>query len=452
MSQLSQSLLGKKALTGQARRDFKKVDRKVAEAQERAEVLAYLRKEVDGEREQRRREEKEAAEKEDRMLWHTSMTESIKTSELNISWKKIIVFNKGVFTMEKDFGMTLKCLRLVGCGLEEIPQQLGTTLLNLEILQLSSNRIKFVPENLSCLTNLKELGLLSNNIEMLHSKIGLMCSLSKLEIANNRLTKLPDSFAALSKLDRVVLENNLLTILPENLEAMFCCRTLNISNNQLLRLPRCIGRMPSLTTLNASNNQIAYIPNEIVSNKSLKYIRLNRNKISQLPGRIGELRKLVELSVDYNMIGNLPVSFYNLTRLKILRVEGNLITSPPEDIIALGGPAVVDWCRKRFLKDETFRMRQIISATQILLENIVSRDLYDRARFEPNTIINRDPWYSMDIEHLFDDLIPTIAKIWHKEATTGNIKRNGMYEYPFTKKDLLWAFTTFCDTSVRDNR
>jgi hypothetical protein len=207
--------------------------------------------------------------------------------------------------------------------------------------------------------------------------------------------------------------------------------------------------MPSLTSLNASNNQISYIPSEIVSSKTLKVIRLNRNKISQLPGRLGEMRKLVELSIDYNMIGSLPISFYNLTRLKILRVEGNLISVPGEDIIALGGPAVVDWCRKRFLKDETFRMRQIISATQILLENIVARGLYDRAQFEPSTIIGKDPWYAMDLEYLFDELVPNIAKIWRDEAISGKLKRGGMYEFPFTKKDLLWAFTTFCDTSVR---
>ena len=90
-------------------------------------------------------------------------------------------------------------------------------------------------------------------------------------------------------------------------------------------------------------------------------------------GRIGDLKKLQEISVDYNLIKGFPITFYNLTKLKILRVEGNLIANPGEDIVRRGAVAVVEWCRKRFHEDEKFRMRQIISATQQLLEEIVAR-------------------------------------------------------------------------------
>jgi Leucine-rich repeat (LRR) protein len=222
--------------------------------------------------------------------------------------------------------------------------------------------------------------------------------------------------------------------------------------------------MPSLTTLSASQNYIAYIPQEITASQTLRVIRLNRNKISTIPGRIGDMTKLRELSIDYNMVSDLPMGFYHLTRLKTLRVEGNNITMPSEDIISRGAPAVVDWCRKRYLENEEYRMRHIIQQTQLLFIDIVERELFDQALYEPEVEIEGDIWIGCQLEYLFDDLLPQINKIWYKESLGDTVsddsnsdsekraknndqskRKKKINNFPFSRKEVIWAFTSYSD-------
>ena len=93
-------------------------------------------------------------------------------------------------------------------------------------------------------------------------------------------------------------------------------------------------------------------------------------------------------------------------------------------------------------------MRQILTATQELLENITARNLSDPSRFEPNVMIENDPYYALQLDYLFDELIPSIKKIWHQELISKGSIRGRMNSFPYSKKEVLWAYTNFGDTSV----
>ena len=146
---------------------------------------------------------------------------------------------------------------------------------------------------------------------------------------------------------------------------------LNVNNNKLFRLPRCVGRMPSLTSLSASSNALTYIPSQLPMSASLQCLRLNVNQIESLPDRFGDLVQLQELNMDFNKLTRLPTTFWKLTKLKILRIEGNEnMKDPPPEVLGLGGPAVIEYCRANYMDDNVARMRHIILTTQNVLQQV----------------------------------------------------------------------------------
>ena len=152
------------------------------------------------------------------MVWHEAIIEAIELKgEINLAWKQLPAVDPAVFTFERDYNIRMRALRLVGLGLSELPPEIFTNLMNLEVLSLTSNHLQHLPEEVANLSDLTELGLLNNRLQELPRRIGLLVSLQKLELANNRLESLPDTFAALSKLDRIDMESNLLKVPRLNL-------------------------------------------------------------------------------------------------------------------------------------------------------------------------------------------------------------------------------------------
>jgi hypothetical protein len=234
------------------------------------------------------------------------------------------------------------------------------------------------------------------------------------------------------------------------MDSLFNCRTLNLNHNILVRLPRCLGRMPSLTCLSASRNQISYLPKELCLSKTLKILRVNSNLLSIFPHNLGDIKKLYEISACYNNITQLPMSFYKLGKLSVLRMEGNPMALPEDEIMMRGGPAVVQWCRERYLHDEQNRMRGIVNATQLLLEDVIERGLFDPTLFRTEFEEDGDRWYATQWEYLIDTLIPRMKELWHKEALARerapqSKKQIKHKEFPFDKKEVYWAWSSYGD-------
>ena len=297
------------------------------------------------------------------------------------------------------------------------------------------------------LTNLKELNLLRNRLVALPDRIGLMCSLLRLELANNVLQRLPITFGALNMMERVDAECNELAVLPENLDNMTSCRFFNVNHNKLQRLPRCLSRMPSLTSLSATHNLISYIPADLTGNINIKVLRLSCNRITVVPEQIGQLKRLREISLDWNLINTLPLTFYQLRRLKTCRVDGNPnLGDPPPDVCVLGAQGIVEYFRRRYEDDITYRMRKIISAVQGLLQQVVERGLADPSLFEPDSRVegSDDPWYALQLSYFWSDLVPAMRKVWQLEGGSSKFGA-ALNSFTYDEKEVLWAFQNFND-------
>lgn len=355
-----------------------------------------------------------------------------------------------VYEYRELFGKQLVTLRLIGIALTTLPDEIGYKLRSLSVLNLSNNHLSTLSDSVVQLTNLKELHLTNNKLLKLPERIGQMGnSLTRLEIANNMLDRLPATLASLTRLERIDAECNKISILPENLDAMRSCKVLNFNHNALTRLPRCIGRMKALVSLSVSWNRISYIPEELCLSQSLKYIRLNLNCISHIPEKIGLLTQLHELCLDSNRLTGLPISFYMLSSLRVLRIEENPhMMSPSTEILAYGAEGVVKWCQERFAENERFRMRYIVQMTIDLLQQIQERGIANPAYFESNVLLEKDAWYALQLDYLWDKIIPELEQTWHRELMQGkgsNGSDREVFSFSFTKADVYWAFTNYTD-------
>eukprot|EP00605_Chrysophyceae_sp_TOSAG23-4_P001691 GSChrysophyteH1.ASY1.ANO1.1859.1 assembled CDS len=412
-------------------------------------VLDKMRKEKELEIKQHKARLKAELEQKNKNIWQRALIDAdMSGGHLSLTWQNMGVIDPVVFQFNKNFGTDLQSLRLIGVDLKELPEQFGLYLTQLKFLNLSNNKLTYLPESFVQMSSVVEINLLKNQLTCLPDRIGLLCHLEKLEIANNCITQLPITFAALNMISRIDIECNKLCVLPENLDNLMSCHTLICNNNELLRLPRCIGAMPSLTSLSATHNKISYIPEEITECETLKVLRLSLNKISKIPDKVGNLRKLRELSIDYNLVFKLPMSFYKLGKLRTLRLEGNEnLTDPPPDIIGAGAQAVVLYYKKKFEEDVTWRQRVIISSVQAVLGQAYDRGITDPSQFEPNTKVaeSDDGWYAIQLSYFWTELLPEMKQIWRDEGLRNIQNPNWVNSFPFNEKEVLWAFSNFSD-------
>lgn len=324
---LHQTIAETKAIESQARLELIETmmeDRQLAKAKEDAEHIAQLNRNSLND-------------------WNEGLLIAANENfDCNMSWKNIPRIEPVLYDFEKNYGHRLRALRLVGIQLTEVPEELGHNLPGLEVLNLSNNKLRILPDSIVHMTSLTQLSVLHNELETLPRRIGLLCNIRRLEIANNKLTALPDTFAALTHIKRLDLEGNCLRLLPENLDLMVHLERLNVNKNRLLRLPRCLHRMKVLNLVTANKNCISYIPNDIIKSRTIEKLSLCNNELTALPERLGEMICLKELALDFNHLSFLPMTFYMLENLTNLRIEGNpALCSPGDDVVTKGAKSVV---------------------------------------------------------------------------------------------------------------
>ena len=119
-------------------------------------------------------------------------------------------------------------------------------LINLQHLDLSSNRLQQVPKSITKLPSLQTLGLAYNFIE----DISLLCSnsllrLEVLDVSNNKITKVPTFINNLISLSSLNIQNNALKSIPYELGFMKELKNLKIEGNLLKRIRMSVIRKGS---------------------------------------------------------------------------------------------------------------------------------------------------------------------------------------------------------------
>ncbi|XP_076858722.1 leucine-rich repeat-containing protein 58 [Brachyhypopomus gauderio] len=203
-------------------------------------------------------------------------------------------------------------------------------------LHLSHNRLMVLPDSIQWFTNLEFLDISSNGLSVICEDITRLTKLKTLIAKNNRL----DEFAMPKEFGTLQLE------------------VLNFSGNRFEEIPAQFLELQRLQSLSLGGNRLKSIPAEIEKLTSLEMLYLGGNMISAIPVELANLPLLTYLVLCDNRIQSIPPQFTRLHSLRSLSLHNNLLTYLPREILSLvqlqelslrGNPLVV-----RFVKDMTY--------------------------------------------------------------------------------------------------
>ncbi len=169
----------------------------------------------------------------------------------------------------------------IAADLTEFPLEILELAPTLEVLDLSNNRLRSLPNDFDRLQNLKILFLSQNEFDHLPEVLGRCSQLSMVGFKANRIRVV--SGAAFPPL----------------------LRWLILTDNAIEELPLEIGQLKFLQKLMLAGNQLKTLPEEIINCINLELIRLAANQLDALPEWLLTLPKLSWLAFG----GNLGQSF-----------------------------------------------------------------------------------------------------------------------------------------------
>ncbi|KAI9262972.1 hypothetical protein EDC94DRAFT_607944 [Helicostylum pulchrum] len=269
---------------------------------------------------------------------------------------------------------------------------------NLTSLSLANNRLKIIEnEMLSSLIHLQWLNLSHNQLTELPLDIVCCHHLRGLDLEDNLISSFPVVIFYLTRLEVLLIQKNQIKTIPTNYDFPPTVNTLNLSFNQFTQIPstllykppeslthlhlsgnklrnlspkflstgykklisldlhtcqltRCspklferLSKCPDLRRLNLAINRLADLPSEIGLLNQLQWLNLNDNLISVLPSTLSDLTHLVKLGLVQNKIQVLPpFMFLHMLELQKLDIRRNLLKYMPPSILALAPRQEVD--------------------------------------------------------------------------------------------------------------
>lgn len=164
------------------------------------------------------------------------------------------------------------------CGLTEFPSEIFALADSLEILDLSNNHLRALPDEFERLKHLKIVFFTNNDFEEIPSVLSqchdlkmvsfksnqvatvgehdLPPSIRWLILTNNKIEKLPASLGSMSQLQKLMLAGNRLQSLPEEMASCLNLELIRLSANQLEQLPPWLFTLPRLSWLAYAGNPL----------------------------------------------------------------------------------------------------------------------------------------------------------------------------------------------------
>ncbi|CAL1272313.1 unnamed protein product [Larinioides sclopetarius] len=243
---------------------------------------------------------------------------------------------------------SLEVLDLTNNKIHSLPQKCKSSR-TLQKLLLSQNDISSIPTWFSELENIKEIYLSDNYLNEMPfpNNFGDRCNnLELVDLSGNNIKGLPESFGKLKKLsfldlgssfdelerNPMVSNGNEIEHLPITFCELINLTKLELDENQLCQLPEEFGLLENLAYLDLSHNILKFLPESFGQLQRLKVCMLSMNCITHLPASFGMLKSIEDLKLDNNLIEYLPESFENLTTLVSLDLYNNNLKEPPTGV------------------------------------------------------------------------------------------------------------------------
>ncbi len=167
----------------------------------------------------------------------------------------------------------------LACDLTELPAEIFALADTLEVLNLSSNRLRHLPHQLSRLYKLQVLFASDNEFEVLPEVLGDCPALQMVGFKANRIADVPAA------------------ALPRAL------RWLTLTDNAIGHLPAELGQRPALQKLMLAGNQLQALPESLQGAHQLELLRISANRLREVPAWLTTLPRLSWLALAGNAMG-----------------------------------------------------------------------------------------------------------------------------------------------------
>ena len=178
---------------------------------------------------------------------------------------------------------------------------LGELLPNGEI-SLRRARLKQVPRELleDKLERVLHIDLRENELSSLdNSPILNLSRLRTLDLRSNRLEYLPEEISYLPSLKVLRIDDNLISYLPRALWDLGMLEGLTVGRNSLFTVPAEVAKLTRLKSLVISENRVLSLPAEIGQLRNLQALSIHGNEFSSLPTSFYQLTQLKEISLEW---------------------------------------------------------------------------------------------------------------------------------------------------------
>ncbi len=164
-------------------------------------------------------------------------------------------------------------------SLTEFPLEILTLADTLEVLDLSNNKLRYLPNELSQLKNLRILFASNNQFEVLPEVLGQCENLEMVGFKANIIKHVPENALPI-KLRWLILTDNLIEALPNSLGERPRMQKLALAGNKLTALPENMSQLHNLELLRISANNLTQCPDQLLDLPKLAWFAFAGNPFS----------------------------------------------------------------------------------------------------------------------------------------------------------------------------
>lgn len=208
-----------------------------------------------------------------------------------------IVYNMKEFTRELDVSRNLRVLSVLDTFNHELPDQVFT-FEQLEVLRFRYSQLVHVNPRINQLTAMKVLDLDSNILWYLPEDLSVLTKLEVLSLRDNEFHDIPETIFELSNLEVLDMSYNHLLEIPKGVAKLSKLKTLIVAHNKIAKTPVEMQRMPDLVGIDASYNCLTNYPLAFNAEQLL----LEHNLLDHKLPRAEKYTKLLQISLRGNQL------------------------------------------------------------------------------------------------------------------------------------------------------